>query len=56
MPGWTLAGTGDFNHDGTADLLWSNANGALGLWLMQNGAIGQTIAVNHDMPGWDVIG
>jgi hypothetical protein len=29
--------------------------GLLGVWLMQNGAIGQSIAMNHDMPGWQVV-
>lgn len=37
-PNWVIAGAGDVNSDGKADLVWQNqANGMLGIWLM-NGA------------------
>ncbi len=33
-PDWTIRGTGDFNSDGNADLIWrNNANGNNGVWL-----------------------
>ena len=36
---WHIAGIGDFNGDGRADLLWRNDNGLLGDWLSDsNGA------------------
>jgi Ca2+-binding RTX toxin-like protein len=31
--GWTIAGTGDFNADGTTDILWRHTTGAIGVWL-----------------------
>jgi hypothetical protein len=34
---WKIAGTGDFNGDKNADLLWRNDNGGVGAWQM-NGA------------------
>ena len=34
---WSVAGVGDFNSDGNADILWRNSNGSLAEWLM-NGA------------------
>jgi hypothetical protein len=30
---WTVAGTGDFDGDGNADILWRNNNGLLSNWL-----------------------
>ena len=27
-PGWHIKGTGDFNFDGLADILWQNDNGS----------------------------
>ena len=32
--GWTFEGTGDFNGDGPADLLFQNASGTLAIWEM----------------------
>jgi hypothetical protein len=31
---WSTAGAGDFNADGTSDLLWRNTNGSLVVWTM----------------------
>ena len=33
-PSWTEIGTGDFNGDGHADILWQNANGQAAIWEM----------------------
>lgn len=41
---WAIVGTGDFNHDGAADLLWHNpTTGSLRLWYMAN-----TILLAHE--------
>ncbi len=42
---WSIAGIGDFNHDGKSDILWRNANGSLALWLMN----GTTIAASGNL-------
>ena len=33
-PSWHIVGTGDFNADGHADILWQNDNGTPAIWLM----------------------
>jgi hypothetical protein len=35
----SIAGTGHFNSDATADLLWQNMDGTLGFWLMNGASI-----------------
>jgi hypothetical protein len=36
---WSLAGVGDFNLDGNADLLWRSSNGTLAEWLLNGSTI-----------------
>ena len=36
---WSVAGVGDFNHDGNSDVLWRNTSGSLALWLMNGTTI-----------------
>jgi beta-glucanase (GH16 family) len=36
---WSVAGTGDFDGDGSSDILWRNANGTLIDWTMNGSAI-----------------
>jgi hypothetical protein len=39
VPGWTFQGIGDFNGDGTADIIWRNSTtGDVALWLSQSGS------------------
>ncbi len=43
---WSVAGVGDFNHDGRADILWRNSSGALAEWLMNGTTIMASGAVS----------
>ena len=36
---WQIAGVGDFNGDGKADILWRHTNGQVYEWLMNGVAI-----------------
>ncbi len=57
--GWVIAGVGDFDGDGKADVLWRNSTtGDVYLWLMN----GTTIASQGDVgvvspsSGWNIVG
>jgi beta-glucanase (GH16 family) len=42
---WSVVGTGDFNGDGSSDILWRNANGTLIEWTMNGSQIASCQAV-----------
>jgi Ca2+-binding RTX toxin-like protein len=54
---WQVIGTGDFNGDGRADLLWRSTDGTVTDWLGQaNGSfVGNNFSTHAD-PSWQVIG
>ncbi len=58
---WSVAGIGDFNHDGKSDLLWRNANGSLAMWLMNGTSIASSGTVTFNGaavapdPSWHVV-
>ena len=52
--GWSLIASGDFNGDGTDDLMWQNAAGATSEWLMAGGSVASN-PFTPPAPGWDVV-
>jgi ELWxxDGT repeat protein len=45
---WTLAGTGDFDGDGIADLVWRNTSGELSDWTMNGASIASSTDVTFN--------
>jgi FG-GAP repeat protein len=51
--GWQFVETGDFNGDGTSDVLWfSPTFGVVAMWFMSNGQIAQPAGVGFVGSGW----
>ena len=54
---WQPLGTGDFNGDGTADVLWRNSNtGEVDTWLMNDGQIIGGSAIGSVSSAWQFAG
>ena len=63
LNGWSVAGTGNFNNDGTDDVLLLNqADGGLACWIMNNGQMQESTWIGIKPAGqtiagiWDVNG
>jgi uncharacterized repeat protein (TIGR03803 family) len=60
VSGWSIVATGDFNHDGTPDLVWQNdVTRQVSVWYM-GGAEGTTLLgwnwlSANGVPGWRVV-
>ena len=53
---WRIAGTGDFNGDGTTDILWHDAYGDVTIWMMSAGSIAQGVSVGNLPTNWSIVG
>jgi len=54
-PGWTVIGTGDYSHDGKADVLWQNASGNVAQWQMNGDHIDENLSVGSHSIDWHVV-
>ncbi|MEO8483552.1 MAG: Ig-like domain-containing protein [Acidobacteriota bacterium] len=56
-PRWQIAGAGDMNRDGKADLIWQNTTtGALQVWLMNGATLSRSVSLTPSavQPSWRI--
>jgi hypothetical protein len=51
---WSVAGVGDYNGDGTSDILWRNTNGTVAVWQMQNGRMFASTGISGPGGNWQI--
>jgi len=54
-PTWSVAGTGDLNGDGTADIVWVEAGGTIVVWEMNGTTITSSATIGAVPPGWSLV-
>jgi hypothetical protein len=48
-PAWRLAGIGDVDGDGCADLVWQHTSGSLGVWFVRGGTVLNTVTLPYNL-------
>ena len=51
---WTIVGIGDFDGNGSTDILWRDASGNVGIWLMNEAQIASTKVLGNVPSSWSV--
>jgi len=53
---WSVAGIGDMNRDGKADLLWRYTDGTVSLWQMDGATVTSSTSLGAVDPSWSIVG
>jgi lipopolysaccharide export system protein LptA len=53
---WHIAGSGDFNHDGKADILWQSSDGTPMIWTMNGTSVATTTTLADPGASWHAVG
>jgi FG-GAP-like repeat len=56
MPTMAIAGVGDFDGDGRADILWRDDTGNVFMWLMSGNVIAKSYLTANIWTGWSIVG
>jgi probable HAF family extracellular repeat protein len=51
---WTIDGLGDFDGNGSTDILWRDSSGNVGLWLMNGTQIMSTAVLGNVSANWSI--
>jgi hypothetical protein len=51
---WAIVGSGDFDGNGSTDLLWRNSNGAVAIWFLTSGAVTSTASLGVVANTWSI--
>ncbi len=52
---WRIAGAGDFNNNGSADILWRHASGAVAIWLMNGASVVGNVGLGTVPTQWKIM-
>jgi GDSL-like Lipase/Acylhydrolase/FG-GAP-like repeat len=52
---WTVAGIGDFDGNGSTDILWRDASGNVGIWLMNGTQVMSTAVLGNVPLNWTIV-
>jgi len=53
---WHIAGTGDYNNDGKADILWRHDNGSVSVWASTGLGFEKAAINGYASPDWTIAG